>query len=976
MTAERLQAALADHYRIERELGRGGMAAVYLARDLRHERLVALKVVRPELAASLGSERFLHEIRMAAGLQHPHILPVFDSGDAAGQLWYTMPYVEGETLRDRLDREKQLPLDDSLRIAAQVLGALDYLHSHRVIHRDIKPENILLHGDQAVLSDLGIARAIGAVGQDRLTETGFTVGTPAYMSPEQAAADRDLDGRSDVYSMGVVLYEMLAGEPPFTGATAQAIMARRLTETPRPLRLTRDAVPPETERAIMKALARAPADRHRTAGAFAEALDQTRRRDVAAETVQSRTAPTGQGRARVSRKWLAGLAGGVIAALLLGSLLKSRSGADTELNASLLAVAPFDVLEPKLQLWREGLVDLLSRNFDGAGPLRTVSPTVVVRRWRGRADPESAGDLGRKTGAGLAIYGSLLSAGRDTVKMRVTLFDVGRGKAIGEWDLSDAADRMDRLTDSLTLRVLQELGRTRPIGSVRHIGFGSASLPAIRAFLQGEQHLRRSEWDSALGYYQRAIQIDSTFSLGLRRTSTALGWTRTGYDSLSNAYALRAGAFNHHLPPRDSLLLLSDSLLAGLFEAGPLGVRADSGWAGRLQRLFATVEDATARYPDDPEAWHMLGEALNHFGPFAGRPYEEEVQAFDRAIELDSAYAPSYLHPLEISGEWGPEAIRKYLRPYLAFRPNDVNADGYRLVARLLDSLPDARPNIPALVRGLSGHAILTAFNSFARLPDSAETGVALARVLASRSWSEVPLSRPAFTPRLLATALLDRGHLRAGYHAIPENMHSASLPIFADAAVLGAIPVDLADATFKRALSDTVPPPAAAYHWWSSRRDTASLRLSVTRAESAARSEPARWPRAAYLAGSASAYLTLAKGDTNAAIRQFLALPATCPSCYLDRLTLARLLVDRGRDQEAWPVLRGEHISKTLAPFPTTILWTLLRARVAERTGKRELAIQSYSWVAGMWRDADPELQPYVTEAREGLARLSGEGK
>ena len=204
--------------------------------------------------------------------------------------------------------------------------------------------------------------------------------------------------------------------------------------------------------------------------------------------------------------------------------------------------------------------------------------------------------------------------------------------------------------------------------------------------------------------------------------------------------------------------------------------------------------------------------------------------------------------------------------------------------------------------------------------------------------------------------------------------MHSASLPIFADAAVLGAIPVDLADATFKRALSDTVPPPAAAYHWWASRRDTASLRLSVTRAESAARSEPARWPRAAYLAGSASAYLTLAKGDTNAAIRQFLALPATCPSCYLDRLTLARLLVDRGRDQEAWPILRGEHISKTLAPFPTTILWTLLRARVAERTGRRELAIRSYSWVAGMWRDADPELQPYVTEAREGLARLTGE--
>jgi serine/threonine-protein kinase len=269
---DRLQAALADRFRIERRLGRGGMASVYLAHDRQQERLVALKVVHPELAIALGTDRFLKEIRVAAGLQHPHILPVFDSGSTEGQLWYTMPYVPGETLRDRLTREKQLPVEDSQRIAAQLLGALDYLHSHQVIHRDIKPENILLDGDQAVLTDLGIARVIGAVDQDRLTETGFTVGTPAYMSPEQAAADRDLDGRSDIYSMGVVLYEMLAGEPPFTGATAQAIMARRLTEAPRPLHLTRETVPAEVERAVMKALARSPADRHRTAAAFAQAL--------------------------------------------------------------------------------------------------------------------------------------------------------------------------------------------------------------------------------------------------------------------------------------------------------------------------------------------------------------------------------------------------------------------------------------------------------------------------------------------------------------------------------------------------------------------------------------------------------------------------------------------------------------------------------------------------------------------------------
>ncbi|MEA2712105.1 MAG: hypothetical protein QOK27_66, partial [Gemmatimonadales bacterium] len=447
--------------------------------------------------------------------------------------------------------------------------------------------------------------------------------------------------------------------------------------------------------------------------------------------------------------------------------------------------------------------------------------------------------------------------------------------------------------------------------------------------------------------------------------------------SLSNAYALRAGAFNHGLPPRDSLLVLSDSLFAAMFEAGPLGMRADSGWAVRLQRFFVTVEDATSRYPDDPEAWNMLGEAHNHFGAFAGRSYQQQLQAFDRAIELDSAYAPSYLHPIEVSATYGADAMRRYLRPYLALGPQDVNADGYRLVARLLDSPSDLTSTLPALVSGLSGHTVITVYNAFDQFPDSAETAIHLARILASRSWPAVPLSRPGFTGRLLAFALFARGHLRAGYEAIPENMRDASLPVFAEAAVMGAVPAEQAAATFKMALSDTALLSAFAYPWWTSRRDTASLRLSVTRAELLGRSDPARRPRAAYLAASAKAYLALTRGDTTGAIHQFLALPkGACPSCYLDQLTLARLLVDRRMDREAWPILRGEHVSSTLTPFPTAVLWSLLRARVAERIGEREVAINSYSWAAGMWRNADPELQPYVTEAREGLARLTSERK
>ncbi len=269
---ERLRVALADRYQLERELGRGGMATVYLAQDIKHDRPVALKVLKPELAAALGTQRFLREIRIAARLNHPSILPLHDSGEANGFLYYVMPYVEGESLRGRLKREKQLPLDDALQIAREVADALNYAHSHDVLHRDIKPENILLHGGHAVVADFGIARAISAAGGEQLTATGLTVGTPPYMSPEQAIGDGELDARSDIYSLGCVVYEMLGGDPPFTGSSAQAILARKMVDAPPGLRTVRETVPEAVEEVILKALAKAPADRFVTATQFADAL--------------------------------------------------------------------------------------------------------------------------------------------------------------------------------------------------------------------------------------------------------------------------------------------------------------------------------------------------------------------------------------------------------------------------------------------------------------------------------------------------------------------------------------------------------------------------------------------------------------------------------------------------------------------------------------------------------------------------------
>ena len=271
-TLEQLAITLADRYRVEREVGQGGMATVYLASDLKHGRKVAIKVLRPDLAAVIGAERFVREIRTIANLQHPHILGLIDSGEVGGTAYYVMPYVDGESLRDRLRREQQLPVADAVRLATEVAAALDYAHRHGVIHRDIKPENILLHDGSALVTDFGIALALSTTGGTRMTEAGMSLGTPQYMSPEQAMGERTITARSDVYALGCVLYEMLLGEPPFTGPSAQAIVAKMMIEKPAPLRARRDTVPETVERAILTALQKLPADRFRSTAEFAAAL--------------------------------------------------------------------------------------------------------------------------------------------------------------------------------------------------------------------------------------------------------------------------------------------------------------------------------------------------------------------------------------------------------------------------------------------------------------------------------------------------------------------------------------------------------------------------------------------------------------------------------------------------------------------------------------------------------------------------------
>jgi eukaryotic-like serine/threonine-protein kinase len=352
----RLTTALEQRYRIERQLGAGGMATVYLATDLKHDREVALKVLRPELGAVLGVERFLAEIKITARLDHPHILTLIDSGAEAGYLYYVLPLVRGESLRDKLDREHQLGLDEALAITRQVASALDYAHRHGVVHRDIKPENILLLEGEAMLADFGIALAVSEAGGNRLTETGLSLGTPAYMSPEQATGDRLLDARSDVYSLGAVLYEMLAGEPPVTGPSAQAMIAKLMTERPVHLRVVRPSVPEAVDAAVARALDKTPADRFASAGDFARALE-------ARAVTGSSTAPTIAVRASRSRRpvWIV-LAAALVALAVAGAWASARRRASPAAPA---APPASYALRDRTQLTFTGTVFVSAVSGDG-----------------------------------------------------------------------------------------------------------------------------------------------------------------------------------------------------------------------------------------------------------------------------------------------------------------------------------------------------------------------------------------------------------------------------------------------------------------------------------------------------------------------------------------------------------------------------------------------------------------------------------
>jgi tetratricopeptide (TPR) repeat protein len=507
--------ALAGRYSLERELGRGGMATVYLAQDLKHDRPVALKVLHPELAATLGPERFLREIRLTARLDHPHILPVLDSGATVGQLWYTMPYVRGESLRDRLRREVQLPVEVAVDLTRQVASALDYAHREGVVHRDLKPENILVADAQARVADFGVAKALAGSADEKLTETGMAVGTPTYMSPEQASGGR-VDARSDIYALGCVIYEMLAGEPPFTGPNPQAITIKRLTDPVPSIRRVREVVPTGVDRAIARALAKMPADRYATAGEFVH--------ELMTPPVQEPEAKHRLARPKLRHI----LVGGALAlVILVGIAIPFARARRPALEPRRVVIAP---IENRTGDPAHDVVAAMAADWVTRGLLETGLVDVVTPQGPDGASPTREG-LARAVGlAEAAAAGSVVVASmyrqNDSLEFHADIIDVNRNEIVRSLATASApATTPLKAVEALRERLMAGLATVVDPASADRWPRTASQPPtfeAYRGYMDGRATYDRGDPAGAISHYFRAARLDSNFTMPLATATTSL----------------------------------------------------------------------------------------------------------------------------------------------------------------------------------------------------------------------------------------------------------------------------------------------------------------------------------------------------------------------------------------------------------------------------------------------------------------------
>ncbi len=954
-TLSRLRAALSDRYDVERQIGQGGMATVYGATDRKHHRQVAIKVLRREVAATLGAERFLREIEVSAGLQHPHVVPLYDSGDAGGVLYYVMPFVAGESLRDRLTRESRIPFQEAVTLTREVASALAYAHQQGVIHRDIKPENILLSGGHAMVADFGIARALKAAATEgtQMTGLGLAIGTPAYMSPEQATAS-EIDARSDQYSLACVFYEMVTGQAPFGGPTMQSVLTQSLTgPRPRLSRVTK-ATPPEADAPVVRALSADPAARYPSVVDFGAALE--------------RAAGGGSGAVaerRMLRRLVVGLPLGVALVAALVFVLVPRGGVVVK-GAESIAVLPFNASGPGVELLGEGMVDLLSTNLNSVGGIRAVEPRTVLARWKKDGEPgdiEGALALARGVKAGSVVLGSIVATG-SRVRISADLYG-GDGKSLSRAQVDGSADSVLQLVDQLSLDLVRDIWQSKePVPSLRVSGLTTGSLAAMREYLTGEQYYRRSAWDSAQAAFGRAVEQDSTFALAHYRLAMALGW-KGGYGTpRAGAASAAAERFANRLPQRERTLVGAYRL----FSQGKLAA-ADS-----MRRYVG-------QHPEDADGWYLLGESQYHTRNLTGLDAAALREPFDRVLALDSTLTPAAIHPLEITlADRDSTNFRRYLTVMKDWADPD-EASAYEAAGDMVwrGTLPDSAGG-----RRLGAHMGVTMATYVAAIKQpTANSDTALAAY--RRMVDAVSRSTVDSNQRVQMRAGANLVAIGQGRFKLAEQLNDSLDNISPEQAggmrliphVLGFAPPEY-EAEFQSSfVKAPVTSPFQAVFLALILLNTGEGPRAGRLIDSLAR-DTTKMP--GFLRGAVIGARGIRKvqlGDTIGAIADLRYGSERVGNSMVfnggARLQLGAVLATR-------PATREEGLRLLRHGFDSDLGLQAIAAyslgRAAEAAGQRDLAIEGYSTFLRMWDHADPSVQGRVTEAKDALARLTAEGK
>ena len=974
----RLTAALHDRYTIERQIGEGGMATVFLAEDLKHRRPVAIKVLRPELAATVGSERFLREIEMAAKLQHPHILPVYDSGDADGVLYYVMPFVEGESLRGRMERGGQLPVGEAVGIAREVASALSYAHAHGVVHRDIKPENILLSGGHAVVADFGIARAVESKGGASLTGMGLAIGTPSYMSPEQATASDEVDGRSDQYSLAAVLFEMLAGKPAFGGGSFQAILTQSITG-PRPrARSARvsnaptgvgvEDVPEALDDAIVRGLSSDPAHRFPTVASFSD-------------TIAAAVTGAGPAARRPSRRIPRGaLAAGIVALLALAAFLgwrATRPDGPVVEGAQLIAVLPFRTSGAGVELLGEGMVDLMSTNLDAVGGIRTVEPRTVLQRWKERgsgSDLDGALAVGRDVDAGAVLLGSVVATG-SVVRLTADLYGA-EGAKLATAQVNGPADSVLSLVDGLSLALMREVWRSKePLPSVRVSGMTTTSIAAMRAYLQGEQFYRRSEWDSAAAAFARAVEGDSTFALAHYRLAMTHGWTGNANSPRAAAAGTAAVRYAARLTPDDRALVTAYRLFQ----------------QGKTEATDSMLR-YTAAHPSDADGWYLLGESQYHTRQHNGMSPAELVAPFDRVLQLDSSLTPAAIHPLEVTLEYRDSASYRRYMTVLEKAGAAGEIARFRPAGAIAFGEADIDSTMGGLFAGNRQDAIMSTWMSIVRAASSDPDG-SLERLGALERAIPEASGMKSQAPLLRGLSLVGLGRFEAAGRLVDSlpRSNDARFFILLTPVYGGFAPPGFADSLTRQIRTtrnpDSVPAAGAVNPFQTYFRalmhlgegDTASARPLIQRGLALDSTTLARFggPWIHGLFVGADGWRSVLAGDTVGGIRKLESgLQAvgssggpviSSPLRFQAALAMASLAPTR--EAGIRRLRYGLNMDPQYIPMSHFALGEALAA-----AGDRKGAAEEYGEFIRLWKDADSSVQPRVQRAREALAEVTAE--